>query len=137
MLPAGTSCGREHQPVKALNDNALQHDLTSDVVTLVTSRFVRCLAKKAGLEVRIIFRNRWGRNCHKGSATAKSGLCGHILLLLSQLFRCRELRIGLEAAFTEIHAFVFVLLVHPNPQGGFDDVPNNEARDKDPQQYGK
>ncbi len=116
VLSAGKSCGRQHQPVKALNDNALQHDVASDDVTVVTGHFVRCLAKKGGPGgPLIISRNRWGRSCHRGSVIAKSKLYGRILPRLKQLVRGRELGIGLEATFADINAFVLVLLVYPNP----------------------
>jgi len=37
------------EPIKTLNDNALQHSLSVDDATMLTSRFVLCVTKKNGL----------------------------------------------------------------------------------------
>ena len=61
MATRRQSCGRQHPPVKALNDNVLQHAVASDDVTVVTGRVEYWLAKKSGPGGPLVrFRNRWG-----------------------------------------------------------------------------
>ena len=40
VTPAGNIFASEPKPIKALNDNLLQHGLAIDIVTTVTIRFV-------------------------------------------------------------------------------------------------
>ncbi len=79
MATRRQSCGRQHPPVKALNDNVLQHAVASDDVTVVTGRLEYWLAKKSGPGGPLVrFRNRWGRALYRGSAHAKRELYGRI-----------------------------------------------------------
>ncbi len=61
MLAAGILFAGQPEPVKTLNDNALQHVRASDVVTTVTSRQLPWFAQESGSEGRQRFPRFGGR----------------------------------------------------------------------------
>jgi len=61
--PARNIFAGQPQPVKALDDNELQHAFSINVVSMVTNRFVLWFAKKGGPEGPLImFHNLEGPN---------------------------------------------------------------------------
>lgn len=97
---------------KALNHNVLDHADSSIVVMLITAEFVQDIPIKSG---------------HGDMPALRTAFC---------LICAGKFRIGLQAAFAQVNAFIFVLGVHADSDSVFDRRPNHEAGEKYPEENG-
>jgi hypothetical protein len=52
-----------------------------------------------------------------------------------RLFARGEFRIGLQAALSDIHAFIFLFFGYTNPDGNFEEEPDQQTGGKYPCEY--